>query len=204
MRTSVSTLILCVTCLFFAGCSSVSRVFTGLPPNVKVSKEEKFSPWLANQVAVIVLVPRGVTAIDHQAVTRQLTDVAEGELLRLGYKILAGKTLPSVLAAQPWTGDLAQFDPLPIAKEAGADLVVVVTLTEIDERTEYSSDGHALQKVRFNAGAKAMGVASGRIGWIATAAGEASPRDGGAQYVAGEVTRALVAAFPAKAPTKTP
>jgi len=202
MTTRLLALFLCVTCLFFAGCSGVSRLFTGLPPEVKVSKEEKFSPWLANQVAVIVLVPHGVTSIDHQAVTRQLTDVAEGELLTLGYKILVGKTLPSVLSAQPWTGDLAKFDPLPIAKEAGADLVVVVTLTEIVERTEYDSTGHTIRKVRFNAGAKAMGVAGGRVGWIATAAGEASPRDGGAQYVAGEVTRALIAAFPAKAPPK--
>jgi hypothetical protein len=205
MRLS-TILLLCSIGLTFTGCSmaGVNRLLTGLPPEVTVTKDETFKPWLANQMATIVVLSRSITSIDQSALTRQLTDVADGELIKFGYPILTGQTLPKVLSAQSWHSDPAQFDPLPIAKEVGAQIAMVISLTELTEYAEYDNAGKPLRKVRFNAVAKAIGVNSGRVGWVATATGEATPRDGGMQFVANEVVRALMQQFPAKTPPATP
>ena len=182
-----------------SGCANATRFMTGLPPEVSVSQEGKFNPALSKQIAAMVLVPRGNNLTDPQTMTRQLTDIAEGELIRLGYSIVAGGTVQKVLAAsQAWNGDPDQFDPLPIAREAGADLVLLVTISQLSESTEYDSTGRTSQRIAFSATAKAMGAASGRVGWVATASGEARPREGGTKYVANEVVKALVAQLPSK------
>ena len=200
MSSRLPLFLFAVACLA-CGCSSLRSAFTGLPPRVDTHQVPGFDPSRATSVAVVVLVgasqglgPYAVPT-DRGVLVRALTDVVEARLTAAGYPVAAGRTIPQVIDAR----DPSALDAVAVAREVGADLVVVLTVNELRETvTPGTTAGAPSYEQHFDLSAKALGVASGRAGWTAEARGTAHLDGGSCQRVATEVAAAIAERFPAR------